>query len=122
MDKVKLQKMEMEKKKEKRKARKRFIHSASSCCVPCKNLRVGGLVRTESIKLFTLGKSLSSEVVRADKKHSPGMNQTFGLIQIGERELIRVGLAEEVTAWQRDLRGQGVCFRSRKEAPAAGVE
>lgn len=50
------------------------------------------------------------------------MNQTFGLIQIGERELIRVGLPEEVTAWQRDLRGHSVCFRRRKEAPVAAGE
>lgn len=50
-DKAKLEKMEMKKKK-KRKVRERFIHSASSCCVPYKNLRVGGLVQTECIKLL----------------------------------------------------------------------
>lgn len=50
------------------------------------------------------------------------MNQTFRLIQIGERELIRAGLPEEVTAWQRDLSRHGVCFRSREEAPVSGAE
>lgn len=59
MDKAKLEKMEMKKKK-KSKERERFIHSASSCCVPYKNLRVGGLVQTECIKLLPLRKSLSS--------------------------------------------------------------
>ena len=33
-----------------------------------------------------------------------------------------MGLPEEVTAWQRDLRGHGVCFRSRQEAPVAAGE